>query len=90
VGRLPLGALTQAASLLDGDGGLPSAVEAVWERADLDEVRRECRAQIELALSWGLDLTHLDSHLQVLQRPPDLFAVYLELAAEFGLPVHPT
>jgi predicted glycoside hydrolase/deacetylase ChbG (UPF0249 family) len=84
------GPLTQAASLPDDDGCFPGAVETVWERADPDEVRRECRAQIEVALSWGLEITHLDSHMHVLQRRPAFFAVYLELAVEFGCPIRLT
>jgi len=44
------GPITHAPSLLGGDGGFPRTVEDVWDHADLDEVRRECRAQIERAV----------------------------------------
>lgn len=81
------GPITYAPSLLDGNGGMPSTVTDVWDHADLDEVRRECRAQIERAILWGFDVTHLDSHLDVLSVRPEFFDVYLELAAEFGLPL---
>lgn len=80
------GPITQAPSLLDGNGGMPSTVSDVWDHADLDEVHRECRAQIERAILWGFDVTHLDSHLDVLSVRPEFFDVYLELAVEFGLP----
>ncbi|MHB8594804.1 MAG: ChbG/HpnK family deacetylase, partial [Acidimicrobiales bacterium] len=53
------GPITQAPSLLDGDGGFPRTVTDVWDHADLDEVRRECRAQIERAILWGFDVSHL-------------------------------
>ena len=79
--------LTNAPSLLDGDGGFPRTVEDAWEHADLDEVRRECRAQIERAIVWGFDVTHLASHLGTLELRPDFFDVYLELSVEFGLPM---
>jgi len=59
----------------------------VWEHADLDEVRRECRAQIERAIVWGFDITHLDSHLGAMQLRPEFFDVYLDMACEFRLPV---
>ena len=49
--------------------------------------RREGRAQIERAILWGFDLTHLSSHLQALCLRPELFDVYPELAVEFRLPV---
>jgi hypothetical protein len=85
--RYRWGPITQAPSLLDGDGGFPRTVEDVWDHADLDEVRRECRAQIERAILWGFDVSHLDSHMGTLQLRPEFFDVYLELAVEFGLPM---
>ena len=60
------GPITHAPSLLDGDGGFPRTVDDLWDHADLDEVRRECRAQIERAIVWGFDVSHLDSHLAAL------------------------
>src|SRR3954465_1294490 len=81
------GPITHAPSLLDGDGGFPRTVEDAWEHADVDEVRRECRAQIERAIYWGFDVSHLDSHLGTMQLRPEFFDVYLELAVEFGLPL---
>ena len=59
----------------------------MWDHADLDEVRRECRAQIERAILWGFDVSHLDAHMGTLQLRPEFFDVYLELAVEFGLPL---
>jgi chitin disaccharide deacetylase len=81
------GPITQSPSLLDGDGGFPRTVADLWDHADLDEVRRELRAQIERAILWGFDVSHLDSHMGTLQLKPEFFDVYLDLAAEFGLPL---
>ena len=81
------GPITHAPSLLDGDGGFPRTVEDTWDHADLDEVRRECRAQIERAIMWGFDVSHLDSHMGTLQQRADFFDVYLELAVDFRLPL---
>ncbi|MCB1015269.1 MAG: polysaccharide deacetylase family protein [Acidimicrobiales bacterium] len=81
------GPITQAPSLLDGDGGFPRTVTDTWDHADLDEVRRECRAQVERAILWGFDVTHLDSHMGTLQLRPEFFDVYLDLAVDFGLPL---
>ena len=50
------GPITHSPSLLDGDGGFPRTVEDVWDHADLDEVRKECRAQVERAIYWGFDV----------------------------------
>jgi hypothetical protein len=79
--------ITQAPSLLDGDGGFPRTVTDAWDHADIDEVRRECRAQVERAVLWGFDISHLDAHLDALLLRPEFFDVYLELAVEFALPL---
>src|SRR3954465_13642777 len=81
------GPITHAPSLLDGDGGFPRTVEDVWDHADLDEGRRELRAQVERAIYWGFDVSHLDSHMGALQLRPEFFDVYLELAVDFRLPL---
>lgn len=81
------GPITHAPSLLDGDGGLPRTITDVWDHADLDEVRRECRAQIERAILWGFDVSHLDSHMGTLQLRPEFFDIYLELAVDYQLPL---
>ena len=81
------GPITHAPSLLDGDGGFPRTLVDLWDHADLDEVRRELRAQVERAILWGFDLSHLASHLGTLQLRPEFFDVYLDLAVEFRLPL---
>jgi predicted glycoside hydrolase/deacetylase ChbG (UPF0249 family) len=81
------GPITQAPSLLDGDGGFPRTLSDVWEHADLDEVRRELRAQVERAILWGFDVSHLDSHMGSVQLRAEFFDVYLDLAVEFRLPI---
>jgi predicted glycoside hydrolase/deacetylase ChbG (UPF0249 family) len=81
------GPITHAPSLLSGEGGFPRDVPDLWEHADPAEVLRECRAQIERALAWGIDVTHLAPHLTSITLRPEFFDVYMELAVEFGLPV---
>ncbi len=94
--RYRWGPITHSPSLLDGDGGFPRTIEDFWDHADVDEVRRECRAQVERAILWGFDVSHLDAHMDTLLLRPEFFDVYLELALDFGLPVriaggrHPT
>jgi predicted glycoside hydrolase/deacetylase ChbG (UPF0249 family) len=81
------GPITHAPSLLDGDGGFPRTLEDLWDHGDIDEVRRELRAQVERAILWGFDVSHLDSHMGALQLKAEFFDVYLELAVDFGLPL---
>jgi len=85
--RYRWGPITHAPSLLDGDGGFPRTQQDVWDHADLDEVRRELRAQVERAILWGFDVSHLDSHMGTVQLRPEFFDVYLDLAVEFQLPM---
>ena len=81
------GPLTYAPSLQSGDGGFPSTLDDLWEHAESEEVLRECRAQVERALLWGVDVTHLAPHLTSITLRPEFFDIYLELAAEYRLPI---
>ncbi len=81
------GPLTQAPSLLSGEGGFPRTLDDLWEHADPDEVRRELSTQIERALAWGIDVTHLAPHLTAITLRPEFFDVYIGLAVDFALPV---
>jgi predicted glycoside hydrolase/deacetylase ChbG (UPF0249 family) len=85
--RYRWGPITHAPSLVDGDGGFPRTVSDVWDHADLDEVRRELRAQIERAALWGIDVSHLTSHMGSVQVRPEFFDVYLDLAIEYNVPL---
>jgi predicted glycoside hydrolase/deacetylase ChbG (UPF0249 family) len=81
------GPITHAPSLLSGDGGFPRDIDDLWEHADPAEVLRECRAQIERAILWGFDVSHLAPHLSAITLRPEFFDVYLDLAVEFDLPI---
>jgi predicted glycoside hydrolase/deacetylase ChbG (UPF0249 family) len=79
--------LTGAASLHDADGFLPATTEEAIAKATPEDIRAEARAQIDQALAWGVDVTHLDSHMGVVQIDARLFEVYLEMAVEYALPL---
>ncbi|MGY6499421.1 MAG: polysaccharide deacetylase family protein [Acidimicrobiales bacterium] len=81
------GPITHAPSLVDGDGGFPRTPAELWDHADLDEVRRELRTQVERAVIWGFDVSHLDSHLGTLHMRPEFFDIYLDLALDLRLPI---
>ena len=81
------GPITHAPSLLSGDGGFPREIDDLWEHADPAEVLRECRAQIERAILWGFDVSHLAPHLTAITLRPEFFDIYLEMAVEFRLPI---
>jgi hypothetical protein len=79
--------LTGAVSLHDDDGFLPATAAEAIAKAQPEDVRGECRAQIDQALAWGVDVTHLDSHMGVVQIDARLFEIYLDLAVEYRLPL---
>jgi predicted glycoside hydrolase/deacetylase ChbG (UPF0249 family) len=81
------GPITHAPSLLSGDGGFPRTIDDLWEHADPAEVLRELQAQIERAIAWGFDVSHLAPHLSAITLRPEFFDVYLELAVQFRLPI---
>lgn len=74
-------------SLLDENGHLYRGVQEVYEHGDPQHAYLEGKAQIEKALSYGLDITHIDSHMGTYQLHPDYIAQYLRLAAEYNLPL---
>ena len=79
--------LTGAPSLRDAQGYLPRNGAELWKNADLQDVEAECRAQIDQALAWGVDITHLDNHMGTLMFDAQAFAIYLKLAREYKLPL---
>lgn len=81
------GPITHAPSLQSGEGGFPRNLDDLWEHADPAEVRRELRAQVERAMAWGIDVTHLAPHLTAITLRPEFFDVYLDLACEYRLPI---
>ncbi len=81
------GPITHAPSLLSGEGGFPRNLDDLWEHADPAEVHRELKAQVERAMAWGIDVTHLAPHLTAITLRPEFFDIYLELAHEYSLPI---
>jgi len=59
----------------------------VYQHSTPEEVKIEAKAQIDKALAAGIDVTHLDSHMGVLQYNPEYHKVYHELAVEYNLPI---
>jgi predicted glycoside hydrolase/deacetylase ChbG (UPF0249 family) len=79
--------LTNGTTLHDDEGFFPTTTKVALQRVEAADAHAECRAQVETALSWGVDVTHLDTHMNVVQARTDLYEIYLDLAAEFRLPV---
>lgn len=74
-------------SLIDKEGYFYPSEKDIAKYANPNEVEKEVRAQIKRALLFGINLTHLDSHMGSIFQTPALFEVYLKLGREFKLPV---
>lgn len=76
-------------SLITDEGFFPHDASEIEKNADPEEVRIELKAQIETAISYGIDPTHLDSHagcIMGLHHGRDFLEIVFDLCEEFELP----
>ena len=74
----------QVPSLIDESGAFPRDYRFAVMNADLREVEAEWQCQIETALGYGLNLTHLDSHHHI-HLHPKFTPVAVRLAQVYGI-----
>lgn len=73
-------------TLVATDGALWRTPLETLCNASIEDVERELRAQIDLALDLGIDVTHLDSHMGTVLHV-QLIPIYVKLAREYRLPM---
>lgn len=76
-------------SLVNEEGYFHTDSKLLEQYASPEQVQLELRAQIELALELGVDVTHLDSHagsVMGLNTGRDFLEIVFELCEEFRLP----
>jgi predicted glycoside hydrolase/deacetylase ChbG (UPF0249 family) len=74
-----------ASGLLDGEGYLHQWPPATQEQATPAALQAEIQAQVQRALSAGIDVTHIDTHMGTVAHPK--FAPgYVQLALQHRLP----
>jgi predicted glycoside hydrolase/deacetylase ChbG (UPF0249 family) len=83
----PVASKDQVKGLLDKDGYLHRGVMEVYANSSPEEALIEGRAQIQKLIDAGVPVTHIDSHMGTVQVHPEYFKVYIQLAAEFNLPM---
>ena len=78
----------KASSLANQHGFLYDNCVDFSKNAKLEEVELELRSQIDRAIAFGIQPTHLDSHMGCLFfQSPELFEIYLKLGRAYQLPV---
>lgn len=78
---------TEIPSLLDKNGFLHSTGEELLKYANAQEIEKELNAQVQRAMAFGINPTHLDSHMWVLFSKKEFFQAYLNVAEKYRLPV---
>ncbi len=82
----PVSTRDPASGLLDEEGYLPRSVAELHARMDPDAAVAEMRAQVERAISAGIGITHIDTHMGAIIHP-QLLPAYIQLGLEFQVPV---
>jgi hypothetical protein len=83
----PLSPPERVPSLIDPDGYLflESQRDQLIRLADVQDLEREFRAQIEFVIDHGVEITHLDSHCDIHDARDDIFDMSVGLAKEYGV-----
>ena len=79
---------SDVSSLVDENGFFYRYPEELFaQKPDIDEIDAEFRAQIELALKYGVDVQYLDTHYMGYASYPGLEEVFKQLSSDYDLPI---
>lgn len=78
---------TEVPSLINGYGYFYPLVDSVVVHANSPDVEKEITWQIEKALKFGIDVTHLDAHMGAVMSTPAFLETYIKKGREYGVPV---
>lgn len=83
----PVSNVQKGSGLTDLGGYLSSSQLYVAHHATQAEVENEERAQIGLAKTAGIPITHLDNHMRALTATPAMFQTCWKMGQEYSLPI---
>jgi predicted glycoside hydrolase/deacetylase ChbG (UPF0249 family) len=83
----PVASPSDVRGLVNKNGFFFSSVDSVHRSASSGEVETELRAQVEKARLFGVDITHLDSHMGTIFGKAEYLKVLIKLGREYKLPV---
>jgi len=79
---------SEVSSIVDEDGYLYRYPDELFSHSPkVEEIEKEFRAQIELALKRGVNVQYLDTHYMGYSSYPGLEEVYRKLGREYNLPI---
>ena len=82
----PLTRPSPTAGLTDGDGFMWATVAELRANCEPEAAEAEMRAQIDVALEFGIDVTHVDAHMFA-ALAPEFCEAYLRIGVDYRLPV---
>ncbi|KAF2326196.1 polysaccharide deacetylase family protein [Flavobacterium nitrogenifigens] len=83
----PVLPISEVSSLVDQNGYFYKTRQNFKNNAKPSEIKKELIAQIEKALQFGIQPTHLDSHMCSVGVTPEILEIYKELGKSYNLPV---
>jgi predicted glycoside hydrolase/deacetylase ChbG (UPF0249 family) len=84
----PVLPVTEVPSLVDEDGYFYQTEEAFLSaNPSLEEVEKELRAQVELALKRKIDIQYVDTHMGTARATPELHEIVKRISRDYGFPI---
>lgn len=82
----PLTCPGASSGLVDSEGYFHRTVAALAAGVEPEAAEEEMRAQIDRALAFGIDITHIDTHMGAALAPP-IVEIYCRIGRDYRLPV---
>jgi len=83
----PVSPLSEVPSLVDKNGYFYKTREELRQYGKPEHIAKELEAQVQKALKFGLNPTHLDVHMYSVGAHADFFEAYRNLGAKYQLPI---
>ena len=83
----PVLPISKVPSLVNEAGFFYKSREELRKNATTEDIKKELKAQIEKAYAFGLNPTHIDSHMYSVGISTEVMNIYRALGEEYGLPV---
>tara|TARA_B100000767_G_scaffold275069_1_gene310294 strand:+ start:1134 stop:1970 length:837 start_codon:yes stop_codon:yes gene_type:complete len=83
----PVSPIESVRSLVNEDGYFYKTRNELKAFADIKEIKKELNAQIQKAFDYGLNPTHIDSHMYSVGINTECFNLYKELEKVYKIPI---